>query len=80
MRYQASHGTPELRCAHWIQTETASSGSTHGVTGSWWATYTGEWLNRGPTPSRQQNETMNQEHATKHLMELQTLVCSLDSD
>ena len=26
----------ELRCAHWIQAETGSSGSVHGVAGGWW--------------------------------------------
>ena len=37
MHHQTSHGTPELRCAHWIQTETGSSRSSQGqlAAGGW---------------------------------------------
>ena len=32
---KASHGAPELRCAHWIKDETGSSGSVCGAAGGW---------------------------------------------
>ena len=57
MRHQASHGAPELRCAHWIEAETGSSGSMRGAAGGWRATCTGEQADSRSAPTRHQTET-----------------------
>ena len=57
MCHQASHGAPELRCAHWIEAETGSSGSVRGAAGGWRATCTGEQADSRSAPARHQTET-----------------------